>query len=307
MSNPAVWMLGSAKCWLNDGIRGGPVPIEFPIVDTGFNVEVHSTPRNAGLTVDKTTFVEQAPYYYALAVVHYLDMSNDECTYPDISHYYSEHNEDENDQWYYLDSKVVFDRAVSWLESEGVIDVVDDHFGPKLLNASLTFMDARAKIERNVRAFSNYGKVRDKNVWLKQALKQVYKDWHSLKITEGDFLDPERDWSPIPLDRAEPELQSAISKVDNTIEQVRGDNGYAATHPEEHTHVLDGLRAASRRLKDGASISLHYLQTYALTPLALIVKRNGKAATGMAAEAALMAFREWLKQKGFDILAGLFK
>jgi hypothetical protein len=96
-----------------------------------------------------------------------------------------------------------------------------------------------------------------------------------------------------------------MSALDKVVDELRGDNGYAATNPEEKAYVQDKLLAVTKRLKDASQISGMYLSEFAFKPLAIIIKRFGGAALGVAAAAAKEALASWLKSKGISFLDGL--
>lgn len=121
-------------------------------------------------------------------------------------------------------------------------------------------------------------------------------------IQATDFDQPDREWEPIPLDLSEPELKVAIQAVDEVIELVRADNGYAATIPEERAFVLDGLSVLSTRLKTSETVSVPFIQTYGVDPFMKLVRRFGGTAIELLVAAAREALKEWLKKKGIGFL-----
>jgi hypothetical protein len=92
---------------------------------------------------------------------------------------------------------------------------------------------------------------------------------------------PDDDWTPIPLDREDPDQRTALKALEKTIEELRGDNGYAATNPEEKAFVQDKLSAVVKRLRDDSQISWMYLNEFAFRPLGILIKRFGQAAIGI--------------------------
>ncbi|KQY99578.1 hypothetical protein ASD45_01275 [Pseudolabrys sp. Root1462] len=122
-----------------------------------------------------------------------------------------------------------------------------------------------------------------------------------------DAREDNADWEPLPLDRTDPNLNSVIKTLEKVIDDVHGDNGYSAEHPEERRYVQDKLTVAIKTLKEEASISLAYAQAFIVEPLSRLIKRFGSAALGVAATAAREAFTTWLKSKGINFLDDLFK
>jgi hypothetical protein len=128
--------------------------------------------------------------------------------------------------------------------------------------------------------------------------KELGLDAHALELPKVD----ESSWAPIPLDRNDLQQEQAAEALDRIIEELRGDNGYAATNPEEKAFVQDKLSAVARRLKEDSQISWMYLQEFAFKPLGILIKRFGGAAIGIAAATAKDAFVSWLKSKGIAFL-----
>lgn len=258
--------------------------------------------------MDKATFVQQAPYYYGIAILNFLYQYPGEATTGDIARYYSEYNEEHQEQWDYMNEDAVLDASVRWLRVNGLIDVLEDHFGPTFITLASEHTESWILLrDSGILAVNNYSRMAEKETWVKQTLKSIYQQKAKLKIVDEDFEEPEREWEPIPLDRSDATLDATIQKVDDVIEKLRGDNGYAVTQGEEKRHVLDGLTAFSHTLKNAASVSLPYVRTYAINPLQTMIRRFGKAVPGVAAGVALEALREWLKQKGVDLLGALFR
>lgn len=112
---------------------------------------------------------------------------------------------------------------------------------------------------------------------------------------EDDYLEPSREWEPIALDRENQKLQTAISRLDDTISDVRASNGYASEYQEERNYVVDSLSSAVRRLKGEATVSISYLREFAFRPLGILIRRFGKSALGILGTAAKDAIVDWLK------------
>jgi hypothetical protein len=129
----------------------------------------------------------------------------------------------------------------------------------------------------------------------------------SLNLNTATAEKAPSDWEPIPLNREEEKQKAAVEKLDEVIEELRGDNGYATSNPEEKVFVQDKLAAVSKRLKEDSHISWMYLREFVFAPLTILIKRFGGAAVGVAAVAAKEAFTSWLKGKGISILDGMFK
>ena len=187
------------------------------------------------------------------------------------------------------------------------IEVLEDDFGPTVYRAAPTLLDwfyndphEHLPLFKKYRDISNLG-------WLHNALEAVNNHYKELDINPSDFADEfiEIGWQPIPLDRADEKLVTATRELDQAIRQIERDNGYAVSFPGERQYVLENLKLASKILKDEGQILVMQIRAYAIDPLGRVVKRFGKAAVGIAADAALAALKEWLKAKAAHLLAGL--
>ncbi|MBU6456993.1 hypothetical protein [Bradyrhizobium sp.] len=122
--------------------------------------------------------------------------------------------------------------------------------------------------------------------------------------TENSGADP---WEPIPLDRDDTAQARATEALDQVVEELRKDNGYSASNPEEKAFVQDKLSAVSKRLKEDTQTSWMYLLEFAVKPLRIVLRRFGAAALGVAALSAKEALISWLKTRGISILDDMFK
>jgi hypothetical protein len=59
-------------------------------------------------------------------------------------------------------------------------------------------------------------------------------------------------------------------------------NGYATAHPEERRIVLGKLGAFQKRMREDATISYAYINTFALEPLQDAIRRFVESAPGLA-------------------------
>jgi hypothetical protein len=131
----------------------------------------------------------------------------------------------------------LLDLALTLLLEEGLITVEHDDFGPPLIvpceNFSTVFFTERAPENAVYRRYVRVGRTKDG--WLREALDKLSIEQDYLGIQDSDFDNPESEWEPIPLDRDNPLLTDAVSKVDETIEQVRSPLGPIGFHrPQPH-------------------------------------------------------------------------
>jgi len=175
---------------------------------------------------------------------------------------------------------------------------------PALDRAHRTLLSSANPLEFQKR--HKYAMAGDGDQWLGEALLALDQQYEELQIKDEDFDDlPDREWEPLPIDRNDPDLKAVIEKIDDTHEQVRADNGYAAHLPEERAYIMDSLGMLAKKLKEASAISRPYIRRYAIEPLSLLIRRFGQAAIGLLATAAKEAFKEWLKKRGVFFLDGL--
>ena len=113
-------------------------------------------------------------------------------------------------------------------------------------------------------------------------------------------------WEPIPLDREDTLQKQATAALDRVMEELRKDNGYGVSYPEEKAFIQDKLSTLAQRLKNSSQISWMYLSEFAIKPLGMLITRFGKASIGIAASAAKEAISSWLKSKGIHFLDDVF-
>jgi hypothetical protein len=97
-------------------------------------------------------------------------------------------------------------------------------------------------------------------------------------------------------------LQAVIASVDDIIEQIRGDNGYAGYVPQDRSFVYDLLLVFSQTLRTAASTSVPFTRKCALEPLSVSSKRFAKTAVEVSIGAAREAIKAWLTKHEFGWL-----
>jgi hypothetical protein len=266
--------------------------------------------------MDKTEFIKQAPMYYALAIAVRLAVREDD-EYVFEGELKAEYTDDPQTGTL-LWEQSLFNEGISTLAEHRMIDTLPDRFGPELFKKAASFSEQFTTMSQDRSSpFFRYALVAEnsRHHWLESALISVNMSYRKLGITPQDFETPEQEqeqipfesseqeWEPIPLDRTDEKLQAAIVALDETVEQLRSDNGYAATYPEERKFVLTKLQTITKSLKEDAEISWMYVKDFALEPLGMLIKRYGLALLGGLAEVAKTAVKEWIKSK----LDNLFK
>jgi hypothetical protein len=258
--------------------------------------------------LDKSRFIERAPLYYALAVAAHFDSNSGRSgSISSIEGAYTV-QEDDADPYCYVSKSVLLIRGIDWLIEKGLVAAEPDDFGPTTYHRTSNFYSEWSSLKDLAGTpFHKFAQSPDGERWIYDALLAVNRQSNQLEIKDRDFDKPDDEWEPLPLDRDDQNLKEAIKAVEDTIEAVRSDNGYAQTVPEERKYVLDSLNSAARTLKESDTVSVPYLKTYALEPLSRVIRRFGKAAAGATASLTKDAIYTWLKSGAVKGLELLFK
>jgi hypothetical protein len=246
--------------------------------------------------MDKADFVKLAPQYYALAIALAFANKGDELTRQSIMNEYIVHDEDGDQTYSLVDDFTIWTQAMGWLTDHDMIIAFTDPFGPPVFNKGGTFDSQWNDLCKNERPFQNAHRSGDPVRWTYEALSAVYLEYIRLGIQPSDFENPEREWTPIPLDRNDEALQTAIVSLDKTITEVEQSNGYASEHTEERNFVLDNLRMLSQRLKSAGAISVSYVRAHGLNVLKRLQDRFIDTSIGEGATEARNAIVHWLHQ-----------
>jgi hypothetical protein len=245
--------------------------------------------------MDKAEFVKLAPQYYALAIGLAFEYKGGPLTRQSIMNEYVM-QEDGEESYSLVDDFATWNRATAWLVEREMIVAFIDPFGPPVYNKGGTFDSQWNDLCRSERPFENARQSGDEQGWTREALRAVYAEHIRLAIRASDFEEPEREWEPIPLDRNDEALQTAIVSLDKTIEAVEQSNGYASEHAEERNFVLDNLRMLSQKLKSAGTISVSYIRAHGLTVLKRVQDRFIDTSIGEGAKEATNAIVHWLHE-----------
>lgn len=126
-------------------------------------------------------------------------------------------------------------------------------------------------------------------------------DDRSLNAPEENRADHDP-WEPLPLDRQSEPLEAAIAKIDDVVDAVIQDNGYAVSEPDERNYVLSALQAGVEAMKVQTVIYQMQFTAFIWKPLDRIATRFKENAIGALAIAAIEAvkaafsevFKRWL-------------
>jgi hypothetical protein len=259
--------------------------------------------RVLGKEVEKSRFVEVAPRYYALAICVVLRSAGGLLSLEEIQNSYQYREDDNFEPESLLRKDPVFEAAIAWLSERGMIESLLDDFGPPIYQRSDDFDDGwNDLVEQPGSVFHKYAALTTPGGWLYDALRALVETYDRLQISPEDFGQPEDEWQPLPLERGDESLTTAIASLEDTMRLVRADNGYSVAHPEERAYVLSSLSSTLETLRTATTTSIVFLKKNALEPLQRLALRFGTAAIGMAAEAARADIVEFLKQFGSAVI-----
>jgi hypothetical protein len=257
--------------------------------------------------MDKAEFVAVAPVYYALAIVAVLQKRPYPVPEFKIRSEFPD-NDDSNPDvgGTLLDRHLLWERGVAWLVTRNMITVRYDPFGPPILSQTPKFTEIWDELVKDDSLpFSAYDAAGKSDDWLIPALHALDNTFANLEVRAEDFENPDAEWSPIKIDRGDPVVEKAISSLERVIEEVRADNGYTATHPQERDFVLEGLQGTLKKL-ESETISSGYVRV-AIERLGTLTRRfAGTLKEGVIA-AAKAALIEFAKKQFGDLLNYVWK
>jgi len=173
-----------------------------------------------------------------------------------------------------------------------MIRIRTDPFGPPIFSQSESFQEAfDALREDEGSAFSTYFASGESAAWLTYALHSIENHYVNLGIQPSDFEDVDSEWAPIPIDQSDPSTKNAIEALEQVVDEVRSDNGYNASLPQERDFVLEGLTGVLGKLKS-PSISAGYVKL-AMDRLSILGRRfagSVREATIIGARTAIIDF-----------------
>lgn len=92
-------------------------------------------------------------------------------------------------------------------------------------------------------------------------------------------------WTPLPIDRADPQYIETVAELETAIDVIRSDNGFAVSYPEERNGILATLEDGLKWLKDRTPSRAHIFSLL-ISPLQWIATNFSKAMLGEAAKKA---------------------
>jgi hypothetical protein len=244
--------------------------------------------------MDKAEFVSRAPVYYALAIAVALQRSKGS-PLPEfkIQGQFPDRSDSSNpDEQSLIQRWMLWERGVAWLLARNMIKIRYDPFGPPILSQGPDFESQwNELITDDSLPFSAFDAAGRTDDWLVPALHALENTFVNLDMKADDFDNPDAEWSPITIEPDDPTAKKAIASLEEVIDEVRSDNGYSATHPQERDYVLEGLQGTLDKFKS-STVSAGYVRV-AFERLGTLGRRFAgtlKEATIAVAKAALMEF-----------------
>ena len=245
--------------------------------------------------MDKQSFLQAAPDYYIYAIGYYI-VDRGLVTENDVKT-----NFITNSRQRLLIHNDLFTNAIASMIDKQIVEAIDDDFGPTVYRSTKILEEHFSLLaDEGRQPYHKRLKLKLNDEWLYAAISKVNTVYSDLGIEDKDLVNPDADWEPLPLERDAQELAAATKNLQETIQAVEQDNGYAATLPEERAYVLAGLKATAEKVAQG-EISVGFLRRYTFDQLLTLVKRFKKAAIGVIASTTAAAFLALLKDTELQV------
>jgi hypothetical protein len=178
--------------------------------------------------MDKDTFIRHAPAYYALAIAVSM-LANDSREVFTRSQPETSLGERYKVR-ISLEHPVLVAEGLRILEETGVAETISEAFGPALYRRRPELTEEWLfRGDHQIPIFRTYRQLQNAT-WLSDALADVNRRYVELSISPLDFDEPLPSlWEPLPLDRTDEKLLEATAKVDEALQKIAGDNGYAVS------------------------------------------------------------------------------
>jgi hypothetical protein len=267
------------------------------ILPSLFGIPLEAKQALVGGPMDRHSFVERAPQYYALALaLAAVKLEQEVFTESQLQQLLVSEHLGFNSVFRF---EPLIQAGMRLLVEAAVIEISKEDFGPNLYRRTpaLTWEWMFEGDGLKIPVFARYGELQNLP-WLAEALADIDQSFQNLGLSHEDFEQPPLSvWEPLPLDRTDEDLRDATAKVDEAIAQIEADNGYAANVPGERDYVVESLKSFSTTLKESVQITGMQVKTFALDPLNAVIQRFKGAALALVAGAAKEAIGVWLKAK----------
>lgn len=104
-------------------------------------------------------------------------------------------------------------------------------------------------------------------------------------------------WEPLEIDRSDPKYLAAIESIDDALEKIIADNGYAAHRPAERETIIATLKEGLDWLKNRTPTKAQVMSKL-VDPLRYVATSFSRAIIGEAAKQAAVMIMRWLTGLG---------
>lgn len=184
----------------------------------------------------------------------------------------------------------ILEIALGILVDRQILTRITDDFGPTVFirqdSAFNNYKDWVSEADGIARKFDALGI--QSRAWLRSALMKINKTFISEEKASFD------EWQPIPVDRSNPEYQETEKKLDEALNVIRSDNGFADTFPDERNQVVSALETGLKIFRENSTVHVTYFRAFIIDPLTAAISRLKDNAAGTAAAIAKGAAIKWL-------------
>lgn len=169
--------------------------------------------------------------------------------------------------------------------SIGIIEEIDDPFAGTHYIMVRPPDGVEEKLLDKSKVLASYLKLGDGgSYWLAKAFKGIESSKDSPLKTE---ISPQEDtWEPLPLDRNEPAVITAIDGAKKAIEGIRADNGFAVEHPSERESLVAHAEATVTSAINGKVTKSQIKENFIKAGRWLAEKFSGTAIGALGSELA---------------------
>ena len=185
----------------------------------------------------------------------------------------------------YLQKEQLFDLALEELKELGIVNIIEDKFGPDVVSFSTDFSDDYHLLRLSeIYPKSVYARVKKFGVeWLASAIDEINSKLSDLdnsetEIKELESLSVDEDiWEPLPIDRSAPEYEETIAGIEKAIQEIGADNGFSAKYPDERDNIIEHANATLKSVKEGKATKGQIKQNLIATGSWIMEKFAGSA------------------------------
>lgn len=149
----------------------------------------------------------------------------------------------------FLADDQLFDKAVALLVDAGILEYVDDPYGPHMVEFK---MDFPLSFMAENHASSVFAKAdRFGQRWMEDALLALNDELARPSADAEEISDDI--WEPLPLETSEAETIAVIEGAETALAGIKADNGFAAQFPAERDNLVNHAEATIASAKEGTA------------------------------------------------------